>query len=173
MLLEKNKLSIRDLSFISVGTGPGSYTGIRVGAGAAKAIAYALDIPLIGFCSLKCFIPPNNGPFFSVLDAKSGGIYLLEGEKNRDTVIYKNKPTLVTTNETPQFLTKSHYIVSPHINVLKEKLSHIIDANKCFDAYPQANHLAKLSYLKFINKNFTLSDKLELLYLRGPKPIAL
>ena len=94
-LLNKNNLSPKDLSFIAVGTGPGSYTGIRVGAASAKAIAFSLGIPLIGFCSLKCYIPNKNGSFYTIFDAKSGGIYMLEGEKNLNTVLYKNKPILL------------------------------------------------------------------------------
>lgn len=171
-LLEQNELSPKDLSFIAVGTGPGAYTGIRVGAASAKSIAYALDIPLIGFCSLQCFIPPHNGTFFSLLDAKSGGIYILEGEKNQHTVIYKQKPTLIPSDKASHYLTKNHYIVSPHMDHLKEKFVTLINPEKCYKAYPDPVHLAKLSFFKFKNKNFTLSDKLEILYLRGPKPIA-
>lgn len=37
--------------YIALGIGPGSYTGVRVGASVAKSLAFALDIPLIGFSS--------------------------------------------------------------------------------------------------------------------------
>lgn len=172
-LLEKNDLSPKDLSFIAVGTGPGAFTGIRVGASSAKSIAYALNIPLIGFCSLKCVIPPHNGSFFSILDAKSGGIYILEGEKSQHTVLYRQSPALIPLEKISLHLTKNHYLVSPNMDLLEKKLINLVVAEKCFGAYPDPVHLAKLTYLKYSNKNFTLSDKLQLLYLRGPNPIAL
>jgi len=47
-LLQKNKLTLKDLTEIKVNTGPGSYTGIRVGLSVANALAYSLGIPVNG-----------------------------------------------------------------------------------------------------------------------------
>ena len=47
-VLEKNKKDVTDIDEIEVNTGPGSFTGIRVGMSVAGALAWALDIPLNG-----------------------------------------------------------------------------------------------------------------------------
>ncbi len=47
-LLHEANQSIKDIEAIAVTSGPGSYTGLRVGFASAKGLAYALDIPLIG-----------------------------------------------------------------------------------------------------------------------------
>ncbi len=52
-LLKKNDLDIKKLNAVGVSSGPGSYTGMRVGLAAAKGLCYALGIPLITFNSLE------------------------------------------------------------------------------------------------------------------------
>ncbi|QBX33734.1 tRNA (adenosine(37)-N6)-threonylcarbamoyltransferase complex dimerization subunit type 1 TsaB [Paracoccus liaowanqingii] len=47
-LLVEAGLGWRDLDVIGVGTGPGNFTGIRVGVAAARGLAVALRIPAIG-----------------------------------------------------------------------------------------------------------------------------
>lgn len=47
-ILKKNKLQFSDLTDIEVTTGPGSYTGLRVGVSVAQALGLALNIPVNG-----------------------------------------------------------------------------------------------------------------------------
>ena len=47
-VLKEKGIMIRELEAVAVGTGPGSYTGLRIGVSVAKGIAYGGSIPLIG-----------------------------------------------------------------------------------------------------------------------------
>jgi tRNA threonylcarbamoyl adenosine modification protein YeaZ len=60
---------------IAVGKGPGSYTGIRVGAALAKALAFGWGIPVLGFCSLKAYM--SAGASALLIDARGPGFYVL------------------------------------------------------------------------------------------------
>ena len=52
-LLEYTEVERSALEAIALSMGPGSYTGLRIGASAAKGLCYALDIPLIGVDTLE------------------------------------------------------------------------------------------------------------------------
>lgn len=52
-LLKKNHLQPSQLSAVALGHGPGSYTGLRIGASFSKALCYSLGIPLISVSSLR------------------------------------------------------------------------------------------------------------------------
>lgn len=45
-ILEKNKLEYKDIKGIEVETGPGSYTGLKVGVAVANALGFTLSIPV-------------------------------------------------------------------------------------------------------------------------------
>ncbi len=50
--LKENHIQASDLSAVSIASGPGSYTGLRIGVSTAKGLCYALKIPLISIDSL-------------------------------------------------------------------------------------------------------------------------
>lgn len=52
-LLKKNGIGPGELNAVAVSSGPGSYTGLRIGASAAKGMCYALQIPLIAVGTLE------------------------------------------------------------------------------------------------------------------------
>jgi tRNA threonylcarbamoyladenosine biosynthesis protein TsaB len=64
-----------DLDRVGVTTGPGSFTGLRVGLAFAKGVASALSIPCIGVGSLDALAAEAPGLAAAVVDAKHGQAY--------------------------------------------------------------------------------------------------
>jgi tRNA threonylcarbamoyladenosine biosynthesis protein TsaB len=60
---------------IAVGTGPGSYTGVRVGASLALGLARAWNAQVIGVPSLESIAVTREGRVTVSLDARRGNLY--------------------------------------------------------------------------------------------------
>ncbi|MFV0279636.1 MAG: tRNA (adenosine(37)-N6)-threonylcarbamoyltransferase complex dimerization subunit type 1 TsaB [Rhodoblastus sp.] len=66
---------------VAVSVGPGSFTGIRVGISAARAIGLALGTPVVGVSTLSAYIAPlmlgsADGVAAAAIDARHGHIYV-------------------------------------------------------------------------------------------------
>lgn len=61
------------LGLIVVGTGPGSYTGVRIGIAAAHGVALSRKVPVIGWPSLTALSPLAN--YHVMGDARRGKFY--------------------------------------------------------------------------------------------------
>ena len=78
-MMQEEGFVFHDLTYIAVGRGPGSYTGTRVGVAIARSLAFALDISLISFCSLKAFIALASGTFVCWMESKGESFYAIKG----------------------------------------------------------------------------------------------
>src|ERR671910_2807739 len=52
-LLDRAEISVRELAAVAIATGPGTFTGLRVGFGVAKGFHLASGVPLIGIPTLE------------------------------------------------------------------------------------------------------------------------
>jgi tRNA threonylcarbamoyl adenosine modification protein YeaZ len=71
-------VALADIDAVVVGTGPGPFTGLRVGMVTAAALGDALDVPVHGVCSLDAIAAEAaeaGGPLFVVTDARRREVY--------------------------------------------------------------------------------------------------
>ena len=80
--LEQAGIVRQDLTAIAVGVGPGPFTGLRVGLVTARTLAFVLDIPVYGVCSLDVLAVEAvdtgavTGDFVVATDARRKEVYL-------------------------------------------------------------------------------------------------
>jgi len=70
-----------DIDRLAVTTGPGSFTGLRVGIAAARGIALAAEKPIVGISTLAAYAAPHMAaddrfPVVAAIDARHGHVYL-------------------------------------------------------------------------------------------------
>lgn len=76
-LLEESGHGLEEASAVAVGTGPGSFTGLRVGMSLAKGLAIALDLPLVGIPSLESWLAAEPSASGAAARAGAREAYLL------------------------------------------------------------------------------------------------
>ena len=71
-------LSISDIGLFACSAGPGSFTGVRIGAAVIKGLAFGTDVPCVSVSSLEALaqnISPFNGILCPSMDARRGQLY--------------------------------------------------------------------------------------------------
>lgn len=75
-MFEEKRLSPTDIDKIIVVSGPGSFTGIRIGLTIAKVYAWSLNIPIIPITSLETMaLSCSNKKVIPLIDARRGYVY--------------------------------------------------------------------------------------------------
>lgn len=78
LLLDKTGWSLTDLDLLAAVTGPGSFTGLRIGIAMIKGLAQVLNIPVVSVSALQAIaanIPYSNLPVCVFLDARKREVY--------------------------------------------------------------------------------------------------
>ena len=168
-LLKEAGVAYRDLDGVAVSAGPGSYTGLRVGAASAKAFCYALEIPLLAVGTLDIMVAGVMGRFKGVhylcpmLDARRMEVYtkLADHQANEirpacavvpDPHIFAEwkEPVYVFGNGMPKFR-----------NIAFKKNLIFVDGE-----YPDARHMGRPAYRKFQQSLFENIVLFEPYYLK-------
>jgi tRNA threonylcarbamoyladenosine biosynthesis protein TsaB len=79
-VIEQSGITFASLDRIAVTTGPGSFTGLRVGLSAARGIALAAGKPVVGLTTLTAYAAPivsqnAERPVISAIDARHDHVY--------------------------------------------------------------------------------------------------
>jgi tRNA threonylcarbamoyl adenosine modification protein YeaZ len=104
-VMDRARLTFSDIDRIAVTTGPGSFTGLRVGIAAARGIALATGKPAVGLSTLAAYAAPfiaedDSLPVVAVIDARHDHVYLQAFGPGGRTLV---TPRLVPLREAPRF----------------------------------------------------------------------
>ena len=80
-IMDEAGTAFRNIDRVVVTTGPGSFTGLRVGIAAARGIALAINKPAVGLSTLSAYAAPyladdEKAPVVVAIDARHSHVYL-------------------------------------------------------------------------------------------------
>lgn len=143
-IIKMTGIDKKEIEAIAVTNGPGSFTGLRIGAATAKGLAYALNIPIIGVSTIEAMAYNYNHCnklICPIMDARRNqvytGIYECQNEELRkllepcavsvdeliETIIKLNKEIIFIGDGIPVYrkyidenLPVRHYFAMNHLN---------------------------------------------------------
>ena len=167
--LEGAEISLKDLDAVSLGMGPGSYTGLRIGSSAAKGFCYGLKIPLIAVNSLETMIEPflsqNFDYIIPLLDARRMEVYTAVFDGISGNMITETEAKILDETSFQEFKDKKVIFVGDGASKAKE-IFQLPEAEFNADVYPSAKYLIRKAVGKFNNKDFENVAYFEPFYLK-------
>lgn len=173
-ILKKNQIEVSDLEAIAVSSGPGSYTGLRIGVSMAKGLAYAANKPLIAVDTLSIMVQKaieqdcpkgNDYMFCPMIDARRMEVFFAFFDANGNRI--SEISNIVLENKSFDKQLEKRQIV--FLGNGSKKLKEIIEnKNAIFveNIFPSSQFMSKLSYKKFIEKIFENVAYFEPLYIK-------
>lgn len=158
------------LSAIAVNSGPGSYTGLRIGVSLAKGICYAKNIPLISVDGLEAMgqivlqTNPEINAVFAMIDARRDEVFMKK--------IYRNKPsTNIEATVLTENLFDENWNEVAFVGNSNEKAKRILNVEPLFIFNgPIANQLIGLALAEFSANQFENVAYFEPFYLKDFVP---
>ena len=147
-----------DIECVSVGIGPGSYTGIRIAISIAQGWQIARGVKLLGISSIDCIaaklaLSGASGKYRILVDAQRGEFYSADFDISDGKYEQKNNLKIVSYEEAIHTRESDRIIVSPDVTRFPNST----------ELFPDAQTLYHLSCKR---TDFIDGERLEPIYLR-------
>ncbi len=173
--LAEAQLSFSDLDAIALSTGPGSYTSLRVGTSAAKALCYGLDVPLIVVDTLASLalaatqqhpLPPGSR-CIPMLDARRMEVYTAVFGKNME-ILAPTQAKIIEEGAFSEWLEPNNRILFCGNGI--EKCKSLLDHPQMAfsDVTCSSRHLIRPALESYINDQFENVAYFAPFYLKSP-----
>ncbi len=168
-LLINCEVKLSDVDAVAVSSGPGSYTGLRIGVTTAKGMTYAMNKPLIGVSTLHAMAlqveshHPEDAFFCPMIDARRMEVYCLLADHSQQA--WDISPMIVEAHSFEEYTSKQVYLFGDGAAKTKEVLNQ---KNLVWlpDIHPSAKEIGVLAYEKFQKGEFEDVAYFEPFYLK-------
>lgn len=169
IMMNNEDLDFRSLDGVAFGSGPGSFTGLRIAAGVAYGIAFANNLPIVGVNILKALAKKTDAKFIiACIDARMSQLYIGAYQKIDNKYIPIIEDGLYDPSDLPSINAIEPVLIGSGVKsyrkLLEEKYG-AIGVKLSYENNMLASSIAKIAKDEFSEK-FDL-NKAELLYIRN------
>mgnify|MGYP001211337938 FL=1 len=169
-ILSENNIDVKDLSVVSIGIGPGSFTGLRIGFSVAKGLCYPHNINLVGISSLKIIansVIKENKNIISLIKDKGEYFYISKYNSDLKEII---QPEIELINsDYMNSIIDAKSIIVVNSDESKEFISQIVkQKTKVFSRTISSVDMISLSHKSFKEKKFEDIAYIEPMYVKKP-----
>ena len=175
-ICEQAQIELSEIGLVAVDIGPGLFTGLRVGVATAKAVAFALRVPMIGVSSLDLLaFPVRFTPrlIVAAIDARRNELYYALYRQVPGGVQRISEPTVGSADDLASellALSEEVLLVGDGAHRYREAFDgltkvEIVDQGNSF---PSAASLVQLAHAQALREDFQQIDSIQPMYLRRP-----
>ena len=146
-IIYNSSLSFENLDAICISSGPGSFTGLRVGMSYAKGIAMALDIPIVPVSTFDSLAYKNTSDKLSTLIYSHGNTFYICEYSLDDGIFLKSSE--------PKSILKEDVLVLSH-NIVFNGPMNIFEDLKTHNLKIEFTDLSAYNIIKIARQNFKL-----------------
>lgn len=177
-VLDHSETSLKDVDLCAVVTGPGSFTGVRIGVAAAKGLCFDSETPCVGISTLEALaynMGRVNGYVCAIMDARCSQVYTATFRCGNE-VKRITQDRAISIDELIQHfseLDEDVYLLGDGASLVYSKLTEKNEVNNIFlvndnNRYQRSSSAAICATTKAQN-DYVDSDKLVPVYLRLPQ----
>ncbi len=166
-ILEENNLKLSNLDAVAISTGPGSYTGLRIGVSAAKGLCFSLDIPLISVPTLTALANQveQQGIVIPMLDARRMEVYAAVFDSAKEQIL-KTSAIILEPDSFQEYMERDQvYFIGSGVEKFQKICRHP-NANFIENKLPSAREMVEIAVFKHKKSDFENVAYFEPYYLK-------
>ena len=171
-LLRNLSLTCDDIDLFACSDGPGSFTGLRIGIGTIKGLAYGCDKKVVGVSTLEALaynVSSSNLLVAPIMDARRNQVYNALYRFQDGKIECIAPPRALSIEELAESISEKTIFVGDGVKVYKDTLKELMGDNAVF-ALPQhcLQRAASVCFAASLKEPCDVND-LSVTYLRKPQ----